>query len=728
MATRSRRLPFSIALVVLVVLVTGVTGAVLGGLAWREKRASARAFTDLAMEQAANLTADHILRLFGDVEPAVRQGPLLVGQGLLDPGNPAALERYVVAVLRAHPELAWASYGDRDDRFVGAWRNRSGAVFVNRSFPRGVLIRLEEDRLHPDGRRERVRVSDDHDYRPRERPFYQVAVAAGDVAWTDPYRFFEGELGITCAAPLLEAGTVRGVFTVDLSLARLSRFVDDLKLTPRGRVFVTTPSGDIVVGPRPEQPGPADDPRLVADAVRRLDEPGEPPPAIDRGGERLLVRALRILAGRREWRVAVIVPERDFTAEIDAQARRTAALAGVALVLAGAAGIAFSRWIGRPLRALSAQAERIRDGDLDVRIVPDSRDEIGALARTLGDMVQGLRDRDFIRGVLGRYVSPDVAQHCLEDREALRLGGDVRTVSILMSDLRGFSALSERLGPEQMIGLLNRYFSRMVPVILDHRGTINEFIGDAILVLFGAPVERPDDAERAVRCAWAMQRTMTAFNAESRGLGLPELTMGIGLHAGRVVAGNIGSADRVKYGVVGPPVNLAARIESLTVGPQVLLSREMVERVGSIVRVGPPHAETLKGIAEPVVVHELLGIVGEEGVPAPSAVAGPAADVRLLAACYPVQDKRVLERAYRVTVTRLGLEEVAFEAGPDLPAETFDVKLVIDFEDGSPGPGSYARVATRAGDRVAGVFTALDEADRRRIVACLGAAGRTNVL
>jgi hypothetical protein len=121
MARRSRRLPFSVALVLLVVLVTGVTGAVLGGLAWREKRASARAFTDLAMEQAANLTSDHVLRLFGDVAPAARQGPLLVAHGLLDPGDPAALERYVIAVLRAHPELAWASYGDRDDRFVGAW-------------------------------------------------------------------------------------------------------------------------------------------------------------------------------------------------------------------------------------------------------------------------------------------------------------------------------------------------------------------------------------------------------------------------------------------------------------------------------------------------------------------------------------------------------------------------------------------------------------------------------
>ena len=119
-------------------------------------------------------------------------------------------------------------------------------------------------------------------------------------------------------------------------------------------------------------------------------------------------------------------------------------------------------------------------------------------------MVQGLRDRDFIRDVLGRYVSEELAEQCVRDRGALRLGGEVRTVSILMSDLRGFSGLSERLGPERMIGLLNRYLGAMTPVILGHRGTINEFIGDAILVLFGAPFERPDDAERAVRCAWAM--------------------------------------------------------------------------------------------------------------------------------------------------------------------------------------------------------------------------------
>jgi adenylate cyclase len=135
----------------------------------------------------------------------------------------------------------------------------------------------------------------------------------------------------------------------------------------------------------------------------------------------------------------------------------------------------------------------------------------------------------------------------------------VREVAMLMSDLRGFSELSERLGAPAMIGLLNDYLAKMTPVITQHGGTINEFIGAGIFVLFGAPFGRPDDAERAVRCARAMQDALAEFNTESRRRGLPEHSMGIGLHVGSVVAGNIGSAERVKYGVVGPAVNLVAR-------------------------------------------------------------------------------------------------------------------------------------------------------------------------
>jgi adenylate cyclase len=328
--------------------------------------------------------------------------------------------------------------------------------------------------------------------------------------------------------------------------------------------------------------------------------------------------------------------------------------------------------------------------------------------------------------VLGRYVTRELADQCLENKNALRLGGELRTVSILMSDLRGFSALSERLGPEQMIALLNRYLACMVPVILHQRGTINEFIGDAILVLFGAPVERPDDAERAVRCAWAMQRAMVSFNETSRSLGLPELTMGIGLHRGPVVAGNIGSPDRIKYGVVGPPVNLAARIESLTIGPQILLSQEMLDPVNPIVRVGAAREVSLKGIAAPIPVYELQGVEGEDAIPSARRPVSTA-DVKLAADLYRLDGKRLVGTPLRVGVTRLGLEAVQFETEAPLPEDTLDVKLIIDFGDGQMSPGSYARIAERspvvpdARLRVDAVFTALDEADRQRIAARLAA-------
>jgi adenylate cyclase len=224
----------------------------------------------------------------------------------------------------------------------------------------------------------------------------------------------------------------------------------------------------------------------------------------------------------------------------------------------------------------------------------------------MSDMAQALRDRDFIRETFGRYVSPELAEQCLRDRDALQLGGQVREVAMLMSDLRGFSELSERLGPAATISLLNAYLAKMTPVIIQHGGTINEFIGDAIFVLFGAPFGRSDDVERAVRCAEAMQQALGEFNAESRQRGLPELSMGIGLHIGAVVAGNIGSPDRVKYGVVGPAVNLVARIQALTLGGEVLLSDTLHARVASAVRVAPGRVEHVKGLREPVMVYRLL--------------------------------------------------------------------------------------------------------------------------
>jgi class 3 adenylate cyclase len=595
-----------------VVLLTGLTGAVIGGLAWREQRTRSRALLDAAMAQAARLTAAHAARVFEDAEATARVGLQLVQQGQLDPGDPDALEHFTLALLRAHPHVSWVSYGDRDDRFVGVWRDERGNVYVNRSFPVGGRIRLAEDRLLPGGEREAVRRSDDHRYRPSERPYFRAAEARRDVAWTEPYEFYAGGgLGITCAAPVLDtAGRVRGVFTVDFSLDRLAGTLEDLEVSPRGRVFVATGQGTVLIGRRGSGASRAEviDAELAAATARRVALEREGTFEFDHHGERYLGRAVPLVVGDLKWVVEVVVPERDYTEQIDAEARLAVLLGVLALGVALVGGIAVARWIARPLRQLAQVARRIRHGHLDVTLVPRSHDEIGVLTRAMNDMARALRDRDFVRETLGRYVSPELAEQVLRHREALQMGGEVREVAMLMSDLRGFSGLSERLGPAAMIGLLNRYLACMTPVILHHRGVINEFIGDAIFVLFGAPFGRSDDPKRAVRCAAAMQEALTAFNLDSDSHGLPQLSMGIGLHVGQVVAGNIGSPDRLKYGVVGPDVNLTARIQALTGGGEVLLSEALLARVSSLVSVTPGRQERVKGVRELITVHRLLEI------------------------------------------------------------------------------------------------------------------------
>lgn len=221
-----------------------------------------------------------------------------------------------------------------------------------------------------------------------------------------------------------------------------------------------------------------------------------------------------------------------------------------------------------------------------------------------------IRNR-FIREVFGRYLSDDVVNAILENPEGLKLGGEKRKVTIMMSDLRGFTYVSERLAPEHVVKVINNYLEAMTEIILKHQGTIDEFIGDSILVIFGAPVLREDDAKRAVACAIEMQLEMERVNERNRRDGFPDVAQGIGINTGDIVVGNIGSEKRSKYGVVGRNVNLTSRIESYTVGGQILVSKSTVESCGPILRIDDEIQVMPKGVKEPITIYEIGGIGGE---------------------------------------------------------------------------------------------------------------------
>ncbi|EED32586.1 adenylate cyclase 1 (ATP pyrophosphate-lyase 1) [gamma proteobacterium NOR5-3] len=215
------------------------------------------------------------------------------------------------------------------------------------------------------------------------------------------------------------------------------------------------------------------------------------------------------------------------------------------------------------------------------------------------------RNERFIRATFGRYLSDDIVTEILERPEGLELGGDLREVTIMMSDIRGFTTISEQLPPDRVVSMLNRYLGAMTDIIMEYGGTIDEFLGDAILAVFGAPRRHDDDPDRAARCALAMQAAMAEINTANRNDGLPELEMGIALNTGNVIAGNIGSERRSKYGFVGHAMNVTSRIEDVARGGEILIAESTRQALGAAYALGPSREVQAPGLDEPLTVHPL---------------------------------------------------------------------------------------------------------------------------
>jgi len=318
----------------------------------------------------------------------------------------------------------------------------------------------------------------------------------------------------------------------------------------------------------------------------------------------------------------------------------------------------------------------------------------------------------FIKHTFGRYLSEEVVDRLLDTEEGLALGGEKREVTLLMSDLRGFTSMADRFTPEQVVRMLNNYLGTMADLIVAHQGTIDEFIGDAILAIFGAPERRPDDAARACACAIAMQVAMKEVNAFNVREGLAEVEMGIAVNTGQVIVGNIGSQTRAKYGVVGSHVNLAGRMEGFTVGGQVLVSASTLDKAGAALEVGQKVTFQAKGFKEPVDVYDLVGVAGSWNVRL------PARDDRLqpLRPAVPVtvavlEGKQMSDITFEGTLESGSVSAATLRSERALRAFT-NLRLRLKGADGEPRPGDlYAKVASGEKEADGGVLVRFTSAD-----------------
>ena len=282
----------------------------------------------------------------------------------------------------------------------------------------------------------------------------------------------------------------------------------------------------------------------------------------------------------------------------------TAFLLIAALAVAVTLSYLVSSSIVGPVKGMETAMLKVRNGDLTASAKVSANDELGVLAESFGQMIEGLRERERIKETFGRFVTPEIAQAILENPPVP--GGENTEVSILFSDVRNYTTICEQLRPKEVIALLNDYFSYMVQAVEKHHGLVYQFVGDGIMAVFGAPVKLQDHANCAVKSALEMMDALNRFNAEIRS-GLPPIRIGIGINTGPVVAGIIGTEQRMEYRVVGDSVNLAARIEALNkeFHTDVLISRSTVEQLKDNFKLKAFQPVKVKGKEDHVRVYEV---------------------------------------------------------------------------------------------------------------------------
>lgn len=275
----------------------------------------------------------------------------------------------------------------------------------------------------------------------------------------------------------------------------------------------------------------------------------------------------------------------------------------------------FGKSITTPIVRLVDATKLIRDGNYQVDIRPTTRDEIGELTSSFIEMGRGLEEREKIKAAFGKFVNKEIAEAAM--RGDLALGGERKNVAVLFSDIRRFTAISETLEPEEVVEFLNEYLSRMVGCVNGTHGVVDKFIGDAIMAIWGTPVSHGNDTVNALDCALMMRRELIEYNLTRGTDHKPIISIGCGINTGPVLAGQIGSQDRMEYTVIGDTVNLASRIEALNkpFGTDILVSQDAYEIVKDTYAVERMQKIRVKGKEEPQQIYAVLGRLDDPARP-----------------------------------------------------------------------------------------------------------------
>jgi adenylate cyclase len=282
----------------------------------------------------------------------------------------------------------------------------------------------------------------------------------------------------------------------------------------------------------------------------------------------------------------------------------------VAVVIVGLLSIPLAGGLLRPVFRLIKATREISLGNLDYRVPEKGESEISDLVRSFNDMATDLKKKEVLKGVFNRYVSPHVADEIMKDPERIILGGDRRDVTVLFADIRGFTPLTSKLLPEVTVEILNRYFTLTTEIIFRFEGTVDKFIGDAVMCVFGSPIRSEIHIEQAIKAAVAIRQATGVLNDRRHLRGLTPLYMGLGIDSGEVIVGNMGSQMRMEFTAIGEAVNMASRLTDIARAGEVLLTDAVFARVNGNVDVERLPDMHIKGIESPSAIYRVEGLKG----------------------------------------------------------------------------------------------------------------------
>ncbi len=558
--------------------------------------------------------------------------------GVINLEDKRSRDRLFLALLRANPHFSWVSFGKPNGDFYGAQRIDELHLRVAESIwsaERKEANRLEEsfvsdgEHLSYTGVKSRVM-----DYYAPGRSWYRQAAAnPGEHIWTGIYVFdVSRKPGLNTAITLQDRETseLTGVISIAIELDRISRYLANLTSLRSGTAFIIDRSGDLVAFRDPREvtrPGAKGDlPELkplaesyhpmlqvahagIVESGARLEALNGPQQFVthDASGARYFLTLAP--AERAGWLIGTVIPEADFMAPIQANYYRLVLALLAAIVVVSLAAILASRYLFvLPLNRLVGETRKIAQFDLDkVQRVSSPVIELDTLSGSIEQMSRGL-------GSFRRYLSADLVKTLMDQGVIAELGGERRTMSVMFMDLEGFTSTSERMG-HRVVPLLGDYFGAMSAAIQDNHGTIDKFIGDAVMAVWGAPYYDEDHPTHVCRAALDCAAAMATLRADWLRRGLPEMNVRIGVNTGRMVVGNIGSRDRLNYTVIGDPVNLGARLEGMNkeFGTAILISQHTWEAARYDIVARRLDPVKVKGREQAVGVYELLAMRDESG-------------------------------------------------------------------------------------------------------------------